>query len=106
MIMHLFSIKDEKVGFTEPFSAVNTEDALRRFVASVRSRQPNPCNTFPEDKFLCRVGTFDTNNGVITAPDADEGPEIIAHALAYVLPVVPAPKEENTKKEASDENDV
>lgn len=88
MIIQLYSVKDTKVGFSVPFSCVSDDVALRQFIATVRSNQPNFCNTFPEDKMLYHLGYFDDQSGVITPVD----PKFLAHAVTFVQAPVVAPE--------------
>lgn len=88
MKIELYSVKDTKVGFSVPFSCVSDDVALRQFIATVRSSQPNFCNTFPEDKMLYHVGSFDDQSGVITPCE----PNFLAHAVTFVQAPVAAPE--------------
>lgn len=95
MIMEVFSLKDDKVGFSQPFFFQNTQVAIRSFIATVRAETANPFNTFPEDKSFYHLGHFDDQTGVITMLDK---PACVCYAASYVL----------TKKstEEKNENDV
>lgn len=97
MKIELFSVKDTLVGFSRPFAALSDAVALRQFIATVRSPQPNFCNTFPEQKELYYVGSMDDATGKITT--SDELPRYLASASAYVLPVeqIKQDKEEEKK---------
>lgn len=97
MIIPYFCVKDDKTSFLAPFPAVNEGDALRRFIATVRSSTPNSCNTYPEDKSLYYVGSFDDEDGVFKPI---KKPKFLANAISYIVqreqqsvPVVPAPAE-------------
>lgn len=77
----LYSVRDEKVGFSMPFYCSSEQVALRQFIATVRSPQPNFANTFPEDKSLYFIGYFDDQKAQFENVD----PKFIAHAMAYVV---------------------
>lgn len=64
MILNVYAIKDRYVGFSTPFTFENDKVALRAFENSVNSEVANACNTYPEDKELCRLAKFDTNTGL------------------------------------------
>lgn len=81
MINTIYSIKDTKIGFTAPFTMQNDAVAVRAFSASAQAQQPNPVNTFPEDKELWKMGTFDDQTGVITSYE----PKYVAKAVDYII---------------------
>lgn len=84
MIINLYSVKDTLVGFSVPFGSMSDEVALRQFAATVRSPQPNFCNTFPENKELYVIAQFDDQSGKVIIDDSL--PRFLARASSYVLP--------------------
>lgn len=99
MKIEMYSVKDSMVGFSQPFCMVNEAVALRAFIASVRSPEPNVANTFPENKSLWKVGTMDDQTGELTADV-----KFIAEASPYVIQT-PTPIEVATKSQEETKND-
>lgn len=96
MKLELYAVKDNKVGFSQPFVCPNQAFALRMFITSVRSDKPNAANTFPEDKELWKVGELDDQTGRLTSDLAQ-----IAHASTYVLPKEQSQEVENDGNNAN-----
>lgn len=67
IMLKIFSIKDTKVGFMNPFYLQNNAVAIREFSNGANATQPNAINTNPEDKELWCLGTFDETTGAITS---------------------------------------
>lgn len=65
MKIELFSIKDNLVGHSQPFCAVSEQVAIRQFIGSANSEQPNIVNTYPENKELWKLGSVDDQTGVL-----------------------------------------
>lgn len=65
MKIELFSIKDNLVGHSQPFCAVNEQVAVRQFAGSANAEQPNVVNTYPENKELWKLGTLDDQTGIL-----------------------------------------
>ena len=61
----IYSIKDTKIGFMNPFYSHNDGTALRDFTNGANDAQKNAINTNPEDKELWRLGEFDDQTGEI-----------------------------------------
>lgn len=64
MIINVYSIRDACVGFGNPFVQPNDDVALR----TMRSLLVDPQSEFsrsPKDYSIWRVGTFDTDTGII-----------------------------------------
>lgn len=69
MILHVFSVKDEKAGcFVGGLQLFPNESvALRAFTAAVNDRNgQNLLSVFPEDSSIFKIGTFDDQSGVFT----------------------------------------
>lgn len=67
MKLLLYAVKDNLVSFSHPFVARNDNDALRMFINSARSEEPNTVNTNPEDKSLYALGSYDDETGQLVA---------------------------------------
>lgn len=62
----LYSIRDELIGYGNPFSAPDNDAlVIRDFKAAVKSPEPNACNQNPEDIVLFKLATFDEQSGEI-----------------------------------------
>ena len=64
MIINVYSIRDARVGYGNPFVQPNDDVALR----TMRSLLVDPQSEFsrsPKDYSIWRVGTFDTDTGII-----------------------------------------
>lgn len=84
MKIELYSVRDTLLCYSQPFPAENEQVALRMFIASVRSPQPNACNTFPENKELWKIGSFDDKTGKLYTDLRH-----IANAQSYVIECEP-----------------
>lgn len=76
MKVNVYSIKDVKEGFQAPYTRVNDKIAIRDFLNVARSPEPNKVTMNPEDFELWRIGTMETETGVISS-----GVEFLASAL-------------------------
>ena len=65
MKMNLYSVRDIKAGYGNPYCMQNDEMAIRDIKLAVNSDKPNIIKQFPEDFELTRLGTFDTETGII-----------------------------------------
>lgn len=65
MKLGLYSIRDELVGYGQPFSLPSVEVAVREFRNQVNSETPNLLNTNKSDMVLFKLGVFDTQSGEI-----------------------------------------
>ena len=79
MTEKIYSIKDTKIGFGQPFTMINNAVAIRAFSNMAQAEQPNQVNTYPEDKELWELGEFDTETGKIKAIE----PKYINKALDF-----------------------
>jgi len=67
--MALFSIWDNKAKFhSTPWFSPNDDTAIREFVRVVNDGS-SAINASPDDYTLFRIGTFDSDTGLITAED-------------------------------------
>lgn len=64
--MKIFSIKDNKIGFSQVFVAPNNVAAIRMFGDTCKDKSTIFYN-HPEDFELYALGEMDDNTGVITA---------------------------------------
>lgn len=60
----VFSVKDNKVGFGEPFTAPSEGLAIRSF-GEQASNTDTPLTKYPEDFELYKIGEIDTETGEI-----------------------------------------
>lgn len=67
MKLKIYSIKDTKIGFMNPFYSHNDGTAVRDFTNAANEPNKNVINTNPEDKELWLLGEFDDQTGVITS---------------------------------------
>ena len=65
MKLKIYSIKDVKVGFMQPFYQANNAIAIRSFTNAVNSEQTNNINQNLEDMELWLLGEFDDDTGEI-----------------------------------------
>lgn len=81
--MELFSVKDKKVGFSDPVCLSSTQQAVREFCSFLSHVDSNsdvyhvPYNDFQ----LWHVGTFDLDSGIISPAS----PELVADADSICL---------------------
>lgn len=61
----LYSIKDTKIGFMNPFLNHNDGTAIREFTNGANEINKNSINTNPEDKQLWYLGEYDDQTGII-----------------------------------------
>lgn len=62
----VFCIRDVKCGFLQPTVEVNVGVAIRNFEHAILCNEDSLFFSHPEDYSLFLLGTFDTNNGMIT----------------------------------------
>lgn len=67
MILKIFSIKDTKIGFMNPFVMQNQGVAIREFTNGANEQSKNSINTNPEDKELWCLGEYDDQTGAIVS---------------------------------------
>lgn len=63
----VYAVKDELVGFMQPFILQNDQQALRSFEATVNATDNNPIAQAYKDMSFYRLGTFDDQTGVLTS---------------------------------------
>lgn len=66
MIYGIYSIRDFKTGFLSPTVDVNDFAAVRNFEHAVLNSEQSLFFSHPEDYALYRIGSIDTDTGVIT----------------------------------------
>lgn len=67
MIYNVYCIRDLKVGYMQPSLDINDSAATRNFKLGLATVSPESVMGFaPEDFDLYRIGTFDTEKGVIS----------------------------------------
>lgn len=67
MKLKIYSIKDTKIGYMQPFYQNNEAVAVRSLANAVNSPQLNNINQNLEDMELWQLGTFDDQTGEITS---------------------------------------
>ncbi len=65
MKLKIYSIKDTKVGFMQPFYQANQAVAIRAFNNAVNAKDANNINQNPDDMELWELGEFDDQTGEI-----------------------------------------
>ena len=65
MIMGLYAIKDNKIGFMQPWVSHNNATAMRTFTNGANEIEPNAINTDIDDKELWLLGQYDDQSGII-----------------------------------------
>lgn len=64
MIYNVYSIRDELTGYMNITLDVNDNTAIRNFKHAVNSKDLL-FNTNPKDYTLYKIGTFETDNGIL-----------------------------------------
>lgn len=67
MIVGIYSVRDELVGFGKPFVMPSDDVAIREFKKAVVAEAPNDINTNKADTVLFKLGTFDDQSGAIVS---------------------------------------
>lgn len=67
MKLNIYSLKDRKSGYANPYLLQNDEIAIRDLKTAVNDEKANVINKFPEDFELTRIGEFDTETGEIVS---------------------------------------
>ena len=65
MKLNVYSVKDVKVAFLQPFFMQNNALAHRAFVSTINT-PGNPIAQYPQDHELWHIGTFDDETGLLT----------------------------------------
>ena len=65
MKLKIYSIKDTKIGFMQPFYQANQAVAIRAFNNAVNSKEINNINQNLDDMELWELGEFDDQTGEI-----------------------------------------
>lgn len=65
MIYGVYAIRDVKVGFLSPAVEINDDIAQRNFENAILNADHSLFFTHPDDFSFYRLGTFDSNSGVI-----------------------------------------
>lgn len=65
MKLKIYSIKDTKIGFMQPFYQANQAVAVRAFNNAVNSKEINNINQNLDDMELWELGEFDDQTGEI-----------------------------------------
>lgn len=64
MVYNIYSVRDVKTGFANPFVDVNDESAKRGFFFAF-SQNSSIINFSPADFSLYKIGTFDSSSGSV-----------------------------------------
>lgn len=65
MIYGIFCIRDVKTGFMTPTVDLNSDSAIRNFAHSL-SVSPSVITSFSHDFDLYKLGTFDSDSGLVS----------------------------------------
>lgn len=65
MILGMYSIYDKVTGYMVPSFQQNDEQAIRAFAFDINSKDMNLINVNPSDFNLQKVGTYDTETGLV-----------------------------------------
>lgn len=65
MKFKIYSIKDTKIGFMQPFYQANQAVAIRAFNNAVNAKEANNINQNADDMELWELGEFDDQTGEI-----------------------------------------
>lgn len=76
-MVNIYAVRDDKLGFSTMFTAVNDVVAIRNFASAVNT-PGTVMHEFPEDFVICRLGTFDDDKGVISP----ELPTVVTSAMS------------------------
>ena len=80
MILCVYAVYDKLTGFMLPTFKSNDAQAIRDFGYDINSEDMNIINANPADFNLQKIGTYDTNTGVIEPTKI----EIIADAGQFI----------------------
>lgn len=79
-VLLVFAVLDSVAKmFLQPFYARTTEEAMRRFRATVNDPRSEGIAQFPEDYHLYQIGTFDQETGTV----AGEQPFSLGNAATF-----------------------
>ena len=67
MKLSVYAVKDELVGFMQPFVLQNDQQALRSFETTVNATDGNPIAQAYKDMSFYRLGTYDDATGVLVS---------------------------------------
>lgn len=82
MIKLFFAVYDSAAKvFMDPFMARTTEEALRRFRATVNHPEAGSIAEFPEDYTLFQIGEYDLETGLIRGL---ETPHSLGLAITFI----------------------
>ncbi len=76
----IYSVHDDKTGFNAPFMDANDDSAIRGFTFAFKSNT-GLMSFAPSDFRLYRIGSFDTQTGVLV-PDC---PPVVVSDLATLI---------------------
>lgn len=78
MNKEIYSLKDTKSGFLNPFYEVNEECAIRGISTAMSNTKNDVLYVCAQDFELWKLGTFDTTTGAITV---DNGPTFVVSLM-------------------------
>lgn len=79
MKMPVYSERDIAVGFGYPYVAMNDTVAKRNFAYKINNADYNLMNFSPKDFDLYKVGTFDTDTGLVSVENI---PELVCSGIS------------------------
>ena len=78
-MVNIYAVRDAQLGFMRMFTAANDAVAIRNFASAVNS-PGTVMHDSPEDFSVCRLGTFDEQDGTISP----ELPVVVASAFSVL----------------------
>lgn len=79
----LYAMRDQKAGFLQPTVELNDEIAIRNFKLAVTRSKDSLFFTEPQDFSLYRIGSYETDTGVLSFSKTE--PVVIALATEFAL---------------------
>lgn len=80
MILGMYAIYDKMVGYMIPSFCQNDQLAIRNFEIDITAPEARAINVHPEDFNLQKIGTYDTETGVLLPTT----PTILVDAGSFV----------------------
>lgn len=78
-MVNIYAVRDAQLGFSSVFTAANDAVAIRNFVGAVNT-PGTVMHDSPEDFAICRLGTFDEQDGTISS----ELPVVVTSAFSVL----------------------
>ena len=78
-MVNIYAVRDAQLGFSSMFTAANDAVAIRNFAGAVNT-PGSVIHDCPEDFSICRLGTFDEQDGTISP----ELPVVVTSAFSVL----------------------